>query len=77
MIGAPYSVGIELMNHFKVDTVVHGRTEIFPDIDGLDPYSVFSNSKYNSSIQLIKIFWNFISLGTEAFGKIQTRRQRQ
>jgi ethanolamine-phosphate cytidylyltransferase len=56
VIGAPYSVGIELMNHFKVDTVVHGRTEIFPDIDGLDPYSVFSNSKYNSSIQLIKIF---------------------
>jgi ethanolamine-phosphate cytidylyltransferase len=47
VIGAPYSVGKELMNHFKVDIVVHGQTEIFPDIDGSDPYSVFSNSKYN------------------------------
>ncbi|CAG2165513.1 unnamed protein product [Oppiella nova] len=31
VIGAPYSVTKELMNHFKVDVVVHGHTDIHPD----------------------------------------------
>jgi hypothetical protein len=28
------------MDHFKVDIVVHGTTEVSPDLDGSDPYSV-------------------------------------
>lgn len=39
VIGAPYSVTKELMDHFKVDIVVHGTTEVSPDLDGSDPYS--------------------------------------
>ena len=40
VIGAPYSVTKELMDHFKVDIVVHGKTEVCRDIDGTDPYAV-------------------------------------
>lgn len=40
VIGAPYAVTKELMDHFKVDIVVHGKTEVCPDLDGSDPYAV-------------------------------------
>ena len=40
VIGAPYAVTPELMDHFKVDLVVHGRTPVMPDEDGSDPYAV-------------------------------------
>lgn len=42
MIGAPYSVTKDLMEHFKVDVVCHGQTVISPDPDigQFDPYSV-------------------------------------
>ncbi|CAF1617123.1 unnamed protein product, partial [Didymodactylos carnosus] len=40
VIGAPYSVSLDLMNHFKVDLVLHGQTECDPDADGRDPYEV-------------------------------------
>uniref|UniRef100_A0A3P9IU42 ethanolamine-phosphate cytidylyltransferase n=1 Tax=Oryzias latipes TaxID=8090 RepID=A0A3P9IU42_ORYLA len=39
VIGAPYAVGKDLLDHFKVDLVCHGKTEVFPDKDGSDPYS--------------------------------------
>ncbi|XP_054564948.1 ethanolamine-phosphate cytidylyltransferase isoform X3 [Eptesicus fuscus] len=38
VIGAPYAVTAELLDHFKVDLVCHGKTEIMPDKDGSDPY---------------------------------------
>ncbi|XP_008011481.1 ethanolamine-phosphate cytidylyltransferase isoform X3 [Chlorocebus sabaeus] len=38
VIGAPYAVTAELLSHFKVDLVCHGKTEIIPDRDGTDPY---------------------------------------
>ncbi|XP_062936592.1 ethanolamine-phosphate cytidylyltransferase isoform X3 [Cynocephalus volans] len=38
VIGAPYAVTAELLGHFKVDLVCHGKTEIMPDRDGSDPY---------------------------------------
>lgn len=38
VIGAPYSVTKELMDHFKVDVVIHGTTPVAPDADGKDPY---------------------------------------
>ncbi|XP_047615095.1 ethanolamine-phosphate cytidylyltransferase isoform X3 [Phacochoerus africanus] len=38
VIGAPYSVTAELLDHFKVDLVCHGKTEIVADRDGSDPY---------------------------------------
>jgi len=28
------------MNHFKVSLVIHGQTEVDPDVDGRDPYEV-------------------------------------
>jgi ethanolamine-phosphate cytidylyltransferase len=39
VIGAPYAVSQNLMEHFKVDLVCHGQTPIQPDADGSDPYS--------------------------------------
>ncbi|KAM4664289.1 ethanolamine-phosphate cytidylyltransferase [Discoglossus pictus] len=39
VIGAPYSVTADLLNHFKVDLVCHGKTEVLPDKDGSDPYA--------------------------------------
>lgn len=40
VIGAPYSVSNDLMQHFKVDVVCHGRTPIVADVDGSDAYSI-------------------------------------
>ncbi|GFT23407.1 ethanolamine-phosphate cytidylyltransferase [Nephila pilipes] len=38
VIGAPYAVTDDLMEHFKVDIVCHGQTYIMADINGADPY---------------------------------------
>ncbi|GFX42556.1 ethanolamine-phosphate cytidylyltransferase [Trichonephila clavipes] len=38
VIGAPYAVTSDLMEHFKVDIVCHGQTYIMPDVNGADPY---------------------------------------
>ena len=40
VIGAPYCVTKEIMDHLKVDLVVHGETEVARDVDGSDPYQV-------------------------------------
>jgi len=40
VIGAPYTITPEMMNHFKVDKVVHGGTDIYVDEDGSDPYLI-------------------------------------
>ncbi|XP_026499271.2 ethanolamine-phosphate cytidylyltransferase isoform X1 [Vanessa tameamea] len=40
VIGAPYSVTAELMDHFRVEVVCHGLTPIALDADGSDPYKV-------------------------------------
>lgn len=37
VIGAPYTVTKELMDHFNVDVVCHGRTPVQPE-EGDDPY---------------------------------------
>uniref|UniRef100_A0A4W3KJI1 ethanolamine-phosphate cytidylyltransferase n=1 Tax=Callorhinchus milii TaxID=7868 RepID=A0A4W3KJI1_CALMI len=39
VIGAPYSVTADLLDHFKVDLVCHGKTEVMVDKDGADPYA--------------------------------------
>ncbi|KAK9881392.1 hypothetical protein WA026_016281 [Henosepilachna vigintioctopunctata] len=38
VIGAPYSVTADLMDHFKVQVVAHGSTPVAPDEAGRDPY---------------------------------------
>ena len=38
VIGAPYAVTKSLMDHFKVNIVCHGKTNIATDVDGNDPY---------------------------------------
>ncbi|CAK1545021.1 unnamed protein product [Leptosia nina] len=40
VIGAPYSVTADLMDHFNVDVVCHGATPIALDADSSDPYTV-------------------------------------
>lgn len=42
VIGAPYSVSKELMEHFKIDVVCHGNTPVMADEDGSDPYQVIT-----------------------------------
>ncbi|XP_046359444.1 ethanolamine-phosphate cytidylyltransferase-like isoform X1 [Haliotis rufescens] len=51
VIGAPYAVTKDLMNHFKVDMVCHGMTPIMPDIDGSDP---FAEPKRQGKFKLIE-----------------------
>jgi ethanolamine-phosphate cytidylyltransferase len=44
VIGAPFHVTADLLDHFKVSLVCHGeKTEIIPGPDGSDPYIVSSN----------------------------------
>nr|XP_006118701.1 ethanolamine-phosphate cytidylyltransferase isoform X2 [Pelodiscus sinensis] len=38
VIGAPYAVTADLLDHFRVERVCHGLTEVVPDKDGSDPY---------------------------------------
>ncbi|XP_064635092.1 ethanolamine-phosphate cytidylyltransferase-like isoform X3 [Lineus longissimus] len=40
VIGAPYTVTQQMMDHFSIDLVCHGITKISPDIDGIDPYEI-------------------------------------
>lgn len=40
VIGAPYTVTEDLINHFKVDIVCHGQTPIASDMDNKDPYAI-------------------------------------
>ncbi|XP_047427600.1 ethanolamine-phosphate cytidylyltransferase-like isoform X2 [Mugil cephalus] len=40
VIGAPFAVTKDLLEHFKVDLVCHGRTVKCLDKDGFDPYAV-------------------------------------
>ncbi|KAJ2943729.1 hypothetical protein O0L34_g16843 [Tuta absoluta] len=40
VIGAPYAVTADLMDHFKVEVVCHGATPIARDADASDPYAV-------------------------------------
>lgn len=38
IIGAPFTIGAELMEHFNVDVVCHGQLKISDDADLQDPY---------------------------------------
>jgi len=40
VIGAPYKVNRELIDHFNVNVVAHGHTSVPADVDGTDPYEV-------------------------------------
>lgn len=41
VIGAPYKIDNEIINHFKINYVCHGQeSEIVPCVDGSDPYEV-------------------------------------
>ena len=39
VIGAPYSVTSEMMEHFNVSVVCHGLTPVSQDLGDVDPYS--------------------------------------
>uniref|UniRef100_A0A2M4CSN2 ethanolamine-phosphate cytidylyltransferase n=1 Tax=Anopheles darlingi TaxID=43151 RepID=A0A2M4CSN2_ANODA len=40
VIGAPYSVTADLMEHFNVGLVCHGQTHIALDVGNIDPYAI-------------------------------------
>ena len=40
VIGAPLSVSSDLLDHFKVDVVCHGATDVVMNPDTSDPYAV-------------------------------------
>lgn len=40
VFGAPYNVTTDLMKHFNVDVVCHGKTPVKMDVNGKDPYAV-------------------------------------
>lgn len=40
VIGAPYAVTADLIEHFNIAVVCHGTTPIAPDADTRDPYEV-------------------------------------
>jgi ethanolamine-phosphate cytidylyltransferase len=40
VIGAPYSLTEDLLDHFKVNIVVHGKTQVLVDKNGKDPFEV-------------------------------------
>lgn len=40
VIGAPYVVTQDLMDHFKVDIVIHGMTPVMEDENGEDPFAL-------------------------------------
>ncbi|VVC40311.1 Rossmann-like alpha/beta/alpha sandwich fold,Cytidyltransferase-like domain [Cinara cedri] len=40
VIGAPYSVTADLMKHFHVDVVCHGKTPVKMDVNNQDPYAI-------------------------------------
>lgn len=49
VIGAPYSVSEEQMEHFGISLVCHGKTPIMADVNGSDPYAVpKSQGKFKS-----------------------------
>ncbi|XP_055553528.1 uncharacterized protein LOC130141259 isoform X2 [Falco biarmicus] len=50
VIGAPYAVTADLLDHFRVTLVCHGMTEVVPDKDGSDPYE---EPKRRSIFQLV------------------------
>ena len=54
VIGAPYSVTKDLMEHFKVDLVLHGNTPVMADVDGKDPYE-YPKSLVSETLQVIPV----------------------
>lgn len=40
VIEAPYTVTEELMDHFRINLVCHGKTKVEPDEQGRDPYEI-------------------------------------
>jgi len=50
VIGAPYTIDKNLMDHFNVDLVCHGSTNIVDDSFGNDPYS---EPKYQDKFKIV------------------------
>ena len=75
VIGAPYAVTSELMEHFKIDVVVVGKTRVLPDVNGKDPYEVRS---ITCIVAVTSHFQSFNSCSdSEAATKVQGHRQWQ
>lgn len=53
VIGAPYKVTKDLLDHFHVDVVVHGLTSVAADVDGSDPYEVGLFGSWRSKFRTI------------------------
>ena len=40
VIGAPYCVTKEIIESLNINVVIHGATDVLPEVDGSDPYQV-------------------------------------
>ena len=40
VIGAPYCVTKEIIESLNINVVIHGATDVLPEVDGSDPYRV-------------------------------------
>lgn len=69
VIGAPYSVSKDLMEHFRVDVVCHGQTPIMDDVEGKDPYEArllcFSSHNVFFQIYFSMLIWMEIDKNTD------------
>lgn len=61
VIGAPYSVTTELMNHFKVSVVCHGQTDLSLENGTNDPYAVPKMMGKFISVDSGKHFFSYLS----------------
>lgn len=72
VIGAPYTVGKDLMQHsFNISLVVHGNTNILPDAQGIDPYAF---PKAEGKFMQLSHEFDYFSVST-IIGRIVQRRQ--
>jgi ethanolamine-phosphate cytidylyltransferase len=61
VIGAPPMVTADLLDHFKIDAVVHGKTDVVPLPDGSNPYQaaiergIFVRIESNSTLTAGKL----------------------
>lgn len=72
VIGAPYTVSKELIDHFKVDMVFHGLTPICADVDGTDPYG-YPKSLVRHRLSIIVCYGVHGSMDQVDLGKWYTK----
>jgi len=83
VIGAPYKVSRELIDHFNVDFVAHGLTRVPADVNGTDPYEVpkslnkFINVDSGNELTTSKIVERIIENRLEFIRRNEAKEQKE